>query len=83
MIPGVIMLMACDPRKAPNMLAFKNWGGADDGALRAAADVMSGFIGREGAIEAERHDRAVGRMKLASRLTRRGGPWVRLRALGP
>jgi hypothetical protein len=62
MIPGVIMLMACDPREAPNMLALKNWGGADDGALRAAADVMRGFIEGEGAVEAERHDRALGRM---------------------
>jgi hypothetical protein len=62
MVPGVIMLMACDPREAPNMLALKDWGGADDGALRAAADVMRGFIEREGAVEAERHDRALGRM---------------------
>ena len=31
--------------------------------MRAAADVMSGFTEREGAIEAERHDRALGRMK--------------------
>jgi hypothetical protein len=62
MVPGIIMLMACDPHEAPNMLALKNWGGADDGALRAAADVMRGFIEREGAVEAERHDRALERM---------------------
>ena len=51
-IPSVITLIACDLRKALNMLALKNWSGADDGALRAAADVMRGFI-----------DRALGRMK--------------------
>ena len=62
MIPGVIMLMACDPREAPNMLALKNWGEADDGALKAAADVMRGFIDREGAVEAERYDRALEKM---------------------
>jgi hypothetical protein len=44
------------------MLALKNWGGADDGALKAAADVMRGFIDREGAVEAERYDRALEKM---------------------
>jgi hypothetical protein len=31
MVPAMIMLMACDPRKAPNIIALKNWLDADDG----------------------------------------------------
>jgi hypothetical protein len=53
MVPGLIMLMACDPRNAPNMIALKN-NGADDRALKAAADVMREFIEREGSVEADR-----------------------------
>jgi hypothetical protein len=54
MVPAMIMLMACDPREAPNIIALKNWLDADDGALKLAADLMKDFVEREGSVEAER-----------------------------
>ena len=61
MIPGVIMLMASDPRNAPNLVVLKDWVGADDRALRIAADVVRDFVqkGGEGSVEAERQDRVL------------------------
>lgn len=46
--PGLIMHMACDPRKAPNMIALKDWVRIDDTGLKAAAEIMGQFIEREG-----------------------------------
>ena len=65
MVPGVAMLMACDPRKAPNMLPLTNWQNADDTVLRAAAEVMREFVEREGAVEAEREAEVLQRQQEA------------------
>ena len=59
MVPGVIMLMASDPRNALNLVVLKNWIGSDDSALKVVAHVMKDFMEREGSVEAERQGKVL------------------------
>lgn len=49
LIPGIIMLAACDPKKAMNLYALKSDMLVDTRGLKAAAEIMKEFIDREGA----------------------------------
>ena len=53
-VPGLIMLAACDPRQNVNIMPLKSTTSIDDRGLVAAAEIMKDFIKREGASYSKR-----------------------------
>ena len=55
-IPGMLMLIASDPRLCPNLAPLKMGGIVSDEGLKRSAEIMKEFIEREGAAYSKRED---------------------------
>lgn len=75
MLPALIMLLACDPSKARNLLALKadDWD-VDDSGLVTAAEVMREFIEREGSTYSVKEEKRL-EMRKAMGKREHGDDW--------
>lgn len=74
-MPGLLMLMASDATKCPNLVALENSVKVDDQGLVTAAEIMKDFIRREGA--------SFSRSEKQRLIRRRNNGWSPGNATGP